>query len=131
MTSREITREGPTDITDIQGIAEQQFFLLLKAKLPQRTTVDYESQIFISSNGGGRIEATVPDFIITKPNGVKIAIEITTENQNGTDPKEKQKRVMRTVAPELRYVVLYRENLMAIQRRHPEFNFFNGKKIKK
>ena len=92
MTSREITREGPTDITDIQGIAEQQFFLLLKAKLPQRTTVDYESQIFISSNGGGRIEATVPDFIITKPNGVKIAIEITTENQNGTDPKEKQKK---------------------------------------
>jgi hypothetical protein len=74
---------------------------------------------------------TRPDFRVIKPNGKKIYIEITKDRKNGTDPKLRDKEIMKKAAPNCAYVVLYGGTLMKIQKKHAEFNFFKEeRKIK-
>lgn len=121
--------KGTEDVAKIPWPAEQQFFLLLKKKLPTSRIV-YQPKLFQMENGDNKIQGTAPDFLIIKPDGTEIFVEITSAQINGKDPKEKQKRVMSAVAPEKKYVVLYRHNLENIQRLHPEISFFGAEKIR-
>jgi len=129
----EIDRIGTTNITEISGVAEQQFFLLLKQKLPYGTQIIYEDRFFMQQDGNGKEQGTIPDFHIIKPDGKEFFIEITTQSlrNNGDDPKKKQKKIMNETFPVKKYTVLYREHLENIQKNNPEFSFLNGKKIKK
>lgn len=81
----------------------------------------------------GDKKGTVPDFGLQKPNDTTTTLlEITTNRRNGTDPKERQRIVMQLAqVPNVRFVVLYRNNLRNIMRKHPEVNFFRTKRIKK
>jgi len=133
MAIAEIDRTGTTDITEINGVAEQQFFLLLKQKLPSDTQIIYEDRFFAQQNNDGKEKGTIPDFHIIKPDGKEFFIEITTQSlrNNGDDPKKKQKEIMNETFPVKKYTVLYREHLENIQKHNPEFSFLNGKKIRK
>jgi hypothetical protein len=132
MVTTEIEKTGTSNICEINGVAEQQFFLLLKDKLPYDTQIIYEDRFF-KQKSNGKEEGTVPDFHIIKPDGKEYFIEITTQimRSNGDDPKRKQKEIMSKTSPTKKYVVLYREHLENIQRHYPEILFFNGKKIKR
>lgn len=121
---------GTEDVTQIPGISEQQFFIFLNKKLPNSKII-YQPFQFQIQDEDGRIRGTIPDFLIIKPDGTKIFVEITSAQLNGSDPKEKQKRVMRMVAPGEKYRVLYRHNLENIQRLHPEISLFSARKIRK
>lgn len=131
--SVEIAGLKPTSVTDIPGVAEQQFFLLLQQRLPEGTQIFYEPLKFAlnSNNNGGKEEATIPDFLTVNPNGKMTFIEITTQYKNCTDPKEKQRKVMGTAAPWARYRILYGENLTKIQKHNPWVSFSGAKKIRK
>lgn len=131
------TRRGTEDVTQIPGVAEQQFFLFVKKRLPTAQIV-YEPDDF-SLDG---IKSTSPDFKIIRDNGSVTYVEITTcarptiVNKNGNntpgtlkDRKEKQKTIMNGTGR--RYIVLYRENLLSIQKHHStEVNFFGAKRIR-
>ena len=133
MITEEVRRTGITDITKIEGIAEQQFFTLLRRKLPIGTQIIYEDCFFKQQDDNGKEQGTTPDFHVIKPNGTEFFVEITTEafGSNGNDPKGEAKRIMSETLPVKKYTVLYREHLQNIQKHYPEFSFFNGKKIKK
>ncbi len=137
MTIKE-TRRATENVAQIPGIAEQQFFLFVKKKLPT-ATITYEPEEFSSADG---LKSTRPDFKIIKDNGSIIYVEITTHprptivNKNGVnitpgvskDLKEKQKTIMRGMGE--KYVVLYRENLLSIQKHNPgEVDFWEARKI--
>lgn len=88
-----------------------------------------EKLIYLPANGDSGQETP-------SPNGTKTCKPINGNGakSNGTgstcecfDPKEKQKRVMREIAPDARYVVLYGENLLKIQKTVGGIDFFNGK----
>jgi hypothetical protein len=133
MVTTEIEKAGTMNVYEINGIAEQQFFLLLKERLPFGTQIIYEDRFFKQKNDKGKEEGTVPDFHIIKPDGKEFYIEITTQasGNNGNDPKGKAKRIMSETVPVKKYTVLYREHLLNIQRHNPERCFFNGRKIKR
>lgn len=136
MLCREIHNGGTERVEDIRHTHEQQFFLFLKKKLPQAKIV-YEESMFEITYDDGTTKGTVPDFYVT-PNETKRAIiEITKapRNSNSTkgerdDPKRKQKEIMKTVAPNVKYVVLYREDLERIQKHNPWVNFFGSTKVR-
>lgn len=127
MFSKEIQLGGTTDVKEIKGIAEQQFFLLIRERLPD-AQITYEETEFAIQNGNGNPTSTVPDFSIIK-NGRRTVVEITTSNTNGEHPKVRQIEIMKYF-PEVRFVVLTRENLEAIHKKHPKIDFFNSKRIK-
>lgn len=91
MTIKE-TRRGTEDVTQIPGVAEQQFFLFVRKKLPT-AKITYEPEEFTLD--GHR--STSPDFKIAKDNGSVIYVEITTHprptivNKNGNRYRESRK----------------------------------------
>lgn len=118
------------DVAEINGVAEQQFALLLLDH--PNLSIVYEPRLFEHTNGDGRLEGTLPDFYVyNKKSKRGTYVEITNaEYTDGKDPKEKQRRVMQAVAQKDRYTVLYGQNLRKIQRAHPQYKFSNGTKIK-
>lgn len=123
---------GITDVTRIKGVSEQEMFIFLRHKFPDWEITYEPVEIWIHSQNGEK-EGTIPDFGLRKPNDITITLlEITTSRNNGTDPKENQKRIMREAAlPNVRFVVLYRENLKSIMSKHREVKFFRVKRITK
>lgn len=69
MVITEVKKAGVTDITKIGGIAEQQFFILLKQKLPPGTQIIYEDCFFKQQDDNGKEQGTIPDFHVIKPDG--------------------------------------------------------------
>lgn len=131
---------GTTDVTRIKSPSEQQMFLLLKEMFPD-WRITYEPLIAWIINPDGTRKGAKPDFMLEKPDSKRlILLEITTQRNNGKDPKEKQKRIMREAHNEiirqmhvenLTFLVLYRNHLVRIRTRHPGFDFFNAKLIKR
>lgn len=120
-----------TPIDEINGVSEQQFALLLQRKFPGLTLV-YQHTTFTWRDTTGKTRRTVPDFLFINPNsGSMVLIEITMLPNNGADPKREQKEVMSNGNPNIKYVVLYRDNLESIQKKNPHLSFFNGRKVKK
>jgi hypothetical protein len=124
----ELRKNG--NLPQFQGIIEQQFYLLLKQKLPDAEIL-YENHEFESTTENGRKEKTVPDFYIRKSNGSEIFVEITAAHWSKTkDPKEKQKRIMEAAIPQnAKYVVLYRHHLVSIEANNPDISFFGSRKM--
>ena len=125
--------QSEKDIALIQGVAEQQFALLLLSKPKLKEW--YEPRLFEHiNNENGKPEGTIPDFFVqntTSPHK-GVFVEITTASGDSqTDPKVKQRRVMKSAAPNDRYVVLYREHLERIQEAYPDIDFFHARKIKR
>ncbi len=119
---------------NLRGTTEKAFalFLLRIKAINPCLEIQYEPQLFEHINGDGKSEGTLPDFFVrntANPSSRGTYIEITNANANGIlkkngeqeqeDPKRKQKRVMKLVASDKRYVVLYRENLERIQNALP------------
>ena len=120
---------GRTDPDKIENTTERQFFILfsrlLREKMP-RATIVHEPTLFEKQEGTNIVSGTLPDFLITRPDERKIYVEITISKMNGNEEglKHKQRNIMKASAPHAKYVVLSRENLEAIQKRHPEAQFF-------
>ena len=121
---------GTTEVSDIPRTPEQQFFLLLKGKLPPTTKITYEPEQFIITDDEEKSYCTTPDFKIEKPNGVILYIETTLAEKNGKDPKQTQKWIMSNFQ-QIHYVVLYKHNLENIERQHPEVSFRHSKRIRR
>lgn len=123
-----------TPINQINGVAEQQFALLLQDKFPGLTLVYQPTTFTWEDPVADKTRSTIPDFLFINPkNGSITFIEITMHSKNGADPKDpkrEQKEVMLNGNPKIRYVVLYKENLEKIQENNPYLHFLNGKKIK-
>lgn len=119
-----------TPIDKIGHVHEQQFALFMQEKFPGLTLV-HQPTVFTWKDPTGKIRSTRPDFLFINPNhGSMTFIEITMHSKNGTDPKREQKEVMSNGHPNIKYVVLYRENLEKIQKKNPRLHFFNGKKVR-
>lgn len=85
---------------------------------PKRFEYEYE----------GFTQSTKPDFLlINLLTGVETYIEITLDDmRDDYDPKARQKKVMHMGHPNVRYFVLYGEQLRNIQRMNPELDFFRN-----
>ena len=130
MNCKETQLVGTRDITAIRSVAEQQFFMFVTERIPDAKIV-HEPIEFSIKDDDGNTNSTVPDFYIERSSSEGIVVEITTASKkDNSDPKLKQKHVMRHF-PAVRYTVLYRENLMAIQAKHPEVSFFQAKMIRR
>lgn len=106
------------DAKRIKGSVEKNFARLLIKRNPH-LIVAYEPELFSLTTEEGKQQGTTPDFRIYNPNTDRITfVELTRAEKNGTDPKEKQKRIMETAAPTIKYVVLYRRELAKIQKKH-------------
>ena len=120
---------GRTDPDNIDNVIERKFFILfsrLLKKMPGATIV-HEPTFFEVQSGPNTISGTLPDFLITRPDGRRIYVEITSSKKNNgssEEAKSRQKRLMSQTSEDIKYVVLYKENLEAIQKRHPEVQFF-------
>lgn len=131
---------GTIDVTRIKNPSEQQMFLLLK-EMFTNWRITYEPLIVWITNPDGTKKGTKPDFMLEKPDSKRLIIlEITTQRNNGNDPKEKQKRIMQEAHREiirqmnvenLTFLVLYRNHLIRIRRKHPDFDFFKAKLIRR
>jgi hypothetical protein len=114
------------DIGRIRYPSEQEFARLLLRKNPHLIII-YEPQRFEYTSKDGQTKATLPDFLIINPrnSNTRVYVEITC-SRRGTqsDVKERQKMVMQKAAPDVRYIVLYREHLMNMQRKNSTFDPF-------
>lgn len=122
-----------TPIGGMDNVAEQQFALLMQDKFPGLTFV-YQPTVFTWKDiDNGTMRSTIPDFLFINPNNGSLTfIEITMHSKNGVDPKIEQKEVMLNGNPNIRYVVLYLENLLNIQKYHAsKVNFSGAKKIRR
>jgi len=108
---------------DIPKRTERIFRAYLELKFPE-AEISYEAESFSIINEFGKKETTTPDFRIVKPDGKRIFVEITKSSRNGTDPKERNRRIMKQAAPKDIYIVLYNKELKRIQRECPGFEFF-------
>lgn len=137
MASKELTLEilrGTTPLAEIPDVPVQQFCLFLRKKFPSATIL-YEPTTFTFTDSSGKKRQTTPDVFFRKSdNEPGIFIEITTLPKNGTDPKKKQREVM-AANPQIKYVVLYRENLARIEasarKKRIDISFFNARKIRR
>ncbi len=113
--------KGERDIEHVSGTAEKKFARFLLDRFPHLRII-IEPTFFKTTDDQGRIlSGTIPDFYIENPRNPRVGgifVEITLGYVNGTDPKARQKRVMAREAPAERYVVLYRNNLAAIEGGH-------------
>ncbi len=105
---------------------ETRFASFLRRKQPH-SKIRIEPHEFRTTFDDGTTKSTVPDIYLEKKDGTIIYIEITHQELNGTDPKEKQKELMRTGFPDTRYVVLYQHNLQNITDRHGTIFGRNGR----
>lgn len=137
MICREILNGGTENVEKIPYVHEQQFFLLLKRKLP-RIQIIYEESAFGIEYDDGTTKTTKPDFFIKPDAGKRVIIEITTaskeedhlKEKSGKKSKREKIKLMKLVAPNQKYVVLYREHLLNIQKHNPWVDFFGAKKIR-
>ena len=87
--------------------------------------IEYEPEIFSYVDENGKLKLTIPDFVIINPrqgeSARKTYVEITLAQLNGSDPKARQKEVMKNAAPDIHYTVLYAHNLKSVQKAHPKF----------
>lgn len=101
--------------------AESEFARLLLDKTDLE--IVYEPTFFYQEEEDGVVKGTLPDFRVRNPNtGATTFIELTTSSKG----KDKQKTYMKTLAPDVHYVVFFRDKLEAIERKFPEYSFFNG-----
>lgn len=119
------------DIGRIRYPSEQEFARLLLHKNPHLIII-YEPRKFEYTFPDKTTQATVPDFLIINPrnSNQSVYVEITC-SKRGTqsDVKERQKKVMKRAAPDVRYIVLYREHLMNMQRKNAAFDPFRQTKL--
>ncbi len=121
------------DLTFIKNQSEREFARLILIEFPHLHIV-YEPHSFVYLDENGILRNTIPDFFIKRRGSQRLGIfvEITTypnEEAIVPDPKHKQKKVMESVAPDRRYVVLYRENLQRIQSKFPTYDFGLASKV--
>jgi hypothetical protein len=93
--------------------------------------ITYEADPFTITNADGTRETTIPDHRIIRSDGKKIYIEVTKGKKNGTDPKGRERRIMKLAAPDVTYVVLYNNALKFIQRKYEGYDFFKEEKKRK
>jgi hypothetical protein len=137
MICKEIPNGGKESVGEIPHPHEQQFFLLLKKKLPSKK-ITYEKSIFSVRYDDGKIRTTSPDFFLEMGGGKTNIIEITTRSKEvdlqrekeGYRSKSEKKRIMKLIAPEYKYTVLYKEHLLNIEKHNSGVNFFEAKKHK-
>jgi len=122
------TDPSPKNIAEISSAHEQQMFLYLQNTFPN-AAIEYESHRFVVTDDQGKQRSTVPDLRIEWTNGKIVFLELTTSFLNGTDPKSRQREVMQCF-PDIRYVVLYGQDLSRIQAKK-ELTLLHAKKIKK
>lgn len=103
---------------------EATFCVFLLQIYPEGTKISYEAEPFTRKNEKGEDESTIPDYKIIKPSGKTIYIEITKDRKNGSDPKERERKIMKQAAPDSPYIVLYCDALKRIQKKHRGFDFF-------
>ena len=103
---------------------ETRFASFLRKKQPH-SIIRIEPHEFRVTFEDKTTRSTVPDIYLEKKDGTIIYIEITHQELNGTDPKEKQKEVMSNF-PE-KYVVLYGPNLQNITDHHGTVFSRNGR----
>lgn len=108
----------------------ERIFRVFLGKVFPDANISYEPESFSAINYHFARETTRPDFRVIRPQGKTIYIEITKDRRNGTDPKLREKEIMKKAAPNCIYVVLYGETLLKIQKKYEEFNFFKSKKKK-
>lgn len=134
MTNRQETLRVEREAEKLEGTipngAERAFCVFLKQVFPGADIV-YEPEFFTATNDDGKTETTRPDFRVVRPDGKTIFIEITRNRKNGTDPKERDKMIMKKAAPNYLYVVLYADALLRIQRKNDGFDFFKKEKKKR
>lgn len=114
---------------EIPGWAESQFFVLMAPICNKRGwSIQYEPKTFTIAcdNGIGKI-STAPDFCITRPGKKDLYIELErayydSEDKYSRDPKIRQKRIM-SYFPEVDYIVLYRQDMDRIEKKHPNISF--------
>jgi hypothetical protein len=115
---------GEKDLIKIKYPSEREFARLLLVKNPHLIII-YEPQLFQYTFENGKTKGTLPDFLIINPHNANkpVYVELTRSKRGVLyDVKQKQKDVMARAAPDLRYVVLYYENLKKMQRRNHQFN---------
>lgn len=122
----EIKKISDSLIPNIPGRTERMFYIFLTKIFPD-SEIYYESTSFTIKNGNGK-EETVPDFKVVNPDGKTIFIEITKGRRNGSDPKERERRIMKEASPNTPYIVLYNEDLKKIQMENDNFDFFKSEK---
>lgn len=112
------------DLESIPYPSEREFARLMLTKNPD-FELFYEPTMFLLEEEG-KLKGTMPDFFIINPRKNRgTFVEITThpkKNSDLVDPKQKQKTVMSCVAPNERYVVLYKEHLLKMQEKY-SYNF--------
>jgi len=116
------------DVKKLERVEEKEFARLLFDRLKEGSRIEYESTMFqCNSEHGKNGKATVPDFKVSNFRTGRVTyIEITTSSET-KNPKQRQKDVIKEVAPEERYVVLYKEHLNHIQEKHSEYNLLKRK----
>ena len=124
--------ETEKDLAEIRHPSEQEFARFLLQKSPH-LIITYEPMEVSYFDERGIERKTIPDFTVENPHSPNgrdrtTYVEITLAAFNGKDPKGKQKEVMRNAAPNARYIVLYEQNLRAIQRANPNFNPYEARK---
>lgn len=112
------------DIQEIVDPAEKEFARLLKIKNPE-LVIFHEPTFFTIENEEGIVSGTIPDFSTINSTGRVVYWEITLERHRKKGiPKRKQRRIMRTVAPEIPYILVTGEDLERMQERNKSFTFF-------
>jgi hypothetical protein len=109
------------------------FRVFIEESYPEGTVFLYQSESF-TANIDGKEETTCPDLKIVRPGGKKIIrVELTKSKRNGTDPKERERKIMKQKAPNDIFVALYCDNLKRIQTKHKDggLNLFKVEKKKK
>lgn len=85
--------------------------------------ITYEPTFFYHIDDDEIKRGTLPDFRVINPStGAETYIEVTTSVVG----KGKQKSFMKQLAPDVHYVVFYRDKLEAIQAKFPEYHLMNG-----
>ncbi len=128
------------DVCDIDKVAEQQFALLLLDKYSHVfEEIVYEGYEFVLPNANGEELRTRPDILVrNRRTGIPFVFEHTIASKNdikGNDPTKqnknkkhnptnefKGKQRMIVEAEGYRYIPYYRENLLRLQKKHPEYD---------
>ncbi len=102
-------------------MTEREFGRLILDKTDLELT--YQPTLFYMEDDDGVIKGTMPDYRVRNSHtGATTYIELTTS----LGGKGKQRNYMRQLAPDVHYIVFYRDKLQAIQDKFPEYHLING-----
>lgn len=126
MINRELPPPATKSIDEIHYVPDKYMFLFLQRTLPEGSLIAYEKALVIWDRPRRKTKVTKPDFYTLTPDGRETLIESTTSRRRKgkQDPKKWAKRIVRNGVPGRRLYVYYRDNLEAIQRHHPDLEFF-------